>query len=630
MSANQFKASKAYRFGCAYDGLTLTSQYMATAAGYDDQVWDGAEVPIIVNTVRRMVNTFVSKSGANDNPCPQMVSTDGTFEQRLSAEAIDEVLMAEFELPQGQFASLAELNRHGLTLSTCATGQYWVFAFPGEGKIDYELDDGLTIGIIRTGRYGQILTLCRTIFRDPEWLAARYPEQAKEIMAMVETVQSQTRYADNRVGVTPTNRSGAKLTTTRVVRIHQGWRSQINDETPGRELFCLKDGTMLEDNVWEHEGPPGDSWEFERELDGEGGISLTQTVYRLFMRRNESLNDRDRVVHNMPLVGFLCQAGTGEAQAIKSQVEGSKGIALWDITGSPANAIKAFEMPNLAQASTDLVNSYGEFMHDVTGIAKNQTSGARQPGTTSGLHESLTASYYTENFADAERRLIQFRAVSQARIGIWALQRVTEDKYSRWVGDPRKRRQLTGKDLDLDDSKYVLGIKPASEEKDSPKARLEKAERLLQDPAGRFTGADLVETWKTFDESHAENKAYRIESAVERRCSKWLRATPEEMQAVDFYRSPLKAWRIEGLEAALSVCCANYEDAQEEGAPQNKLAFFERFMDEAVELIDQEKMREAEIQAEAMGKAAPPPTPGAPPNAGPTPGAAPVGGPPAA
>jgi hypothetical protein len=608
MTGNWAKASKAYRFSCAYDGVTLTSQYMASTAGFDDQVWDGAEVPVIVNTVRRMVNTFVSKSFANDNPAPQMVSTDGTFEQRLAAEAIDETLMAEFELPHGQFSNINELHRHGGTISTCATGQYWVFAFPGDGKVEAELDDGLTLGIVRSGRYGQILTLCRTIWRDPEWLCSRYPGQSAEILAAVETVQSQTRYADNRNSPTPSARNESKMVMRRVVRVHQGWRSQINEDTTGRELFCLKDGTCLEDNVWEHPGPPGRSWEFERELDGEGGVSLTQTVYRLFMRRNEALFDRDRAVHNMPLVGFLCQKGTGESEALNSQIQGATGVAIWEITGNVNSAIKAFEMPNLSQASTDLVNSYGEHMHDVTGIAKAQTSGARQPGTTSGLHESLTASYYTENFADAERRLIQFRAVDCAQLFIWALQKVVENKYSRWVGDAKKRRQLTGDDLDLDDSKYVLGIKPASEEKDSPKARLEKAERLLQDPAGRFTGADLVETWKTFDESHAENKAYRVESSVEGRCSKWLRATPEEMMQPNFYRSPLKWWRKEGLAAALSICSYEYDEAIDQGAPQNKLAYFERFMDECTELIDQEMQREAELAAMAGGA---PPPPGA-------------------
>lgn len=591
MSANQAKAARAYRYACAYDGVTLTSAY---AIGYDDGVLDGADVPIIRNTVRRLVNTFVAKSFANDNPAPQMVSTDGTFEQRLAAEAIDETLMAEFELPQGQFSSLHEMHRHGGTISTCATGNYWVFAFPGEGKVEAELDDGLTVGVVRTGQYGAILTLCRTIWRDPEWLCHRYPAQAADIMRCVETVQSQQRYGDSRVGPTSTARAGAKLQTRRLVKIHQGWRSKIGEED-GLELFCLKNGTELERNVWEHDGPPGRDWCYERELNGEGGVPLTQVVYRMFMRENEMIHDMDRSEHNTPQVMFLCQAGTGEAGALNQQITGASGVKVVEITGDPAKALKVFETPALARNSVQLTEMYNQGQFDITGIGRNQAYGTKQPGTTSGVHESLTASYYTELFADAERRLIQFRAVDCARLFIWALQKVTEDKYSRWVGDQKKRRQLTSKDLDLDESKYVLGIKPASEEKDSPKARIEKAEKLAQDPSGRFTGADLVETWKTFDTDAAADKAYKIESWVSEQCSRWLRSPLEEIGSPGWYQSPMKWMRKPGLESALSVVSYNYLTARQEGAPQKRLAVFEQFMDECVELIEQEIKREAEL-----------------------------------
>lgn len=621
MTGNMAKASRAYRHSCAYDGVTLTSQYAASSAAYDDSVWDAAEVPIIVNTVRRMVNTFVSKSFANENPAPQMVSTDGTFDQRLAAEAIDEVLMAEFELPHGMFSTLHEMHRHGGTLSVCATGQYWVFAFPGNGKVEAELDDGLTIGVVRSGQFGRVLTLCRTIWRDPEWLVYRYPDKTSDIMGNIEVVTNQQRYADNRGMPTPSSRNSGRLLMRRLVRVHQGWRSQIDEDNPGVQTFCLKDGTQLEDSVWEHDGPPGRSWEFERELDGEGGVSLTQTVYRLFMRRNEIIHDQDRTQHNMPQVGFLCRKGTGEGESIAAQVQGAQGVKIYEITGEPSSAIKAFEMPNLAQAGQFLSDLYINELHDVSGIARNQTSGTKQPGTTSGLHESLTASYYTENFADAERRLIQFRAVDCATLFIWALQEVVKDKYSRWVGDGRKRRQLTDKDLDLDDSKYVTTIKPTNEEKDSPKSRLEKAERLLQDPAGKFTGADLVATWKVYDEKSAEKTAYASEEWTEEQCGKWLKYPEDRLRAA--YQSPSKWMMGDGLKSAMRICWRNYVQAREEGAPQTRLKYFEQFNDECFELIQQDEQRQADLQNTSTKNIfSTNLTPGAP-NGGPTAGGTP-------
>ncbi len=592
MTANMWKAARAYRHSCAYDGVTLTSRY-ASEAGYDDSVWDGAEVPVIVNTVRRMVNTFVAKSFANDNPVPQMVSNDGTFEQRLAAEAIDEALMAEFELPHGQFASIHELHRHGGTMSTGSTGQYWVFAFPGEGKVEAELDDGLTIGTVRTGQFGRILTMCRTVWRDPEWLCVRYPDAAEDIMRNVETVNANTRYGDARMSPSPNSRMGSRGIARRLVRVHQGWRSQINEDNPGCQTFVLKDGTMLEDEEWLHDEPPGKSWEFERELDGEGGVSLTQTVYRMFMRMNEATHDADRAQRNMPQAAFLCQRGTGEAEAVNAQLQGSTGVKVIEVTGNVNAAVKAFEMPGLQRAGQELIERYNQGMHDVTGISRAQSSGARQPGTTSGLHESLTASYYTENFADAERRLIQFRAVDCAKLFVWALQKVVEGRYSRWVGDGKKRRELTGKDLDLDDSKYVIQIKPTSEEKDSPKARLEKIERLVQDPAAKATAADLIEAWKSYDEKAVERRIYAAQEWTETQCSKWLRLPETDLRGA--YQSPSKWMRRDGLETALSICWKNMVDAREQDAPQSRLRYFEQFADECVELIQQDEQRQADL-----------------------------------
>ncbi len=617
--ANSAYSARAYRYACAFDGVTLTS-ITGAEINYADAVYDNAQVPIIKNTVRRLVNTFVAKSWANDNPCPQMVSTDGSFEQRMSAEIIDDVLMTEYEQPQGQFSSLHEMNRHGAVLATCATGKFWIFAFPSDYGVEAELDDGLTVQTVRTGQYGKILTLCRTVWRDPEWLISRYPEHATEILAQVEVIMMGTRYGDTRLAPNRISRVGTRAVQRRLVRVHQGWRSMIGEEE-GCEVFCLKNGYALEDNVWEYPGPPGVDWVYERELDGEQGVPLTQSIYRMFMRSNEMIFAMDRAEYNTPQHMFLCRAGSGDSEQIKAQLQGAVGVQIIEVTGDPSQAVHAVDNTGLSRQSVQMTEMYDQAMYDITGIGKNQAYGTRQPGTTSGLHESLTASYYTELFADQERRLIQFRAVDQARIFIWALQRV--EKYERWVGDPRKKRLIKSSDLDLDDSKYTLAIKPASEEKDSPKARLEKAEKLLSDPAGRFTGADLVETWKTFDDTRASQKAYAIDEWVEEQCSRWLRGTPEQYGEEGWYQSPSKWMMQPGLESALSITSTEFLRARQEGAPRQRLALFERFMDETTELIDQIKKHDAEIQALAAGKG---PMAGSPPASGPAPGPAPAPG----
>ena len=144
---------------------------------------------------------------------------------------------------------------------------------------------------------------------------------------------------------------------------------------------------------------------------------------------------------------------------------------------------------------------------------------------------------------------------------------------------------------------------------------------MAQDPSGRFTGADLVEVWKSFDTPRAADRAYKAESWTEEQCRKWLRLPEDELRAK--YQSPMKAMRKEGLEAALSVCWAQFVDAREEGCPQQRLKYFEQFQDECIELLDQITAREAELASTSTRNIfSTNLTPGAP--SGGTPGAGPA------
>ncbi len=635
--ANAPKAWRAYQYAIAYEGFQLTNIAAHLAVNLPRQYAPlGDEFPITINKVRALVNTWVAKALANDTPAPQFVTNGADYEESLRAENLDDVINVELTQEQGLFGDCAELDRHGATLASSSTGEYWVFCFPGEGKLEFELDDGLTIGVIRDRPMGRVHTMSRSTLADPEALIHRYPKKKKEILECVELVEPYI-LSGGWQGDKGRARPAESMVKERRVRVVQGWRVALSGKdkkrrAEGREMFVLKSGVHLEDNVYPWDEPPGKDWCFERELSGQGGTSMTHTIYRMFMRQNEMIHDADRAEHNTPQAIFLCQKGTAEGEAIKNQVSGATGVKIIEVPGDPQKAIQVVDNTGIKRNSVQLIDMYDTACHEVTGISRGQSAATRQPGTTSGIHEVYTASYFTERFADQERRLVTFRTKTRARLALRAMKSVVDGKYAVWVGAKGRRKQLKAADFDLDESKYTIDIKPASEEKDSPATRLKKIEQMAKDPATGVMGRDVVEAMKTFDNDRVEQQATQLDSLVEEYCKRWRRESKADLRDA-FYNSPSKWWQLPGLQSALRIVAADHDRALLEGVPRDRLKYHEQFMNECVALIDQLKAREAEIMAGAAMKASQPSVQSSQPVPGAAPGAAPgipvQGGPPA-
>lgn len=602
--SNAYRACRSYRYASLFEGFTLTNLSGFGAELTNDQVFDGLNVPVIRNKCRRLVFTFINKAFANDNPVPQFTTKGADFEQELAAENMDDAVCAEFDQEQGGFSDIHELWRHGGTIASSATGRCYVFAYPGEEKVEAELDDSLCVGIVKDGQYGPIQTLSRSTWRDPEGLAAKHPEHRAAILANIEDRSAPIVAGTAVMKDGLDSHANRYVARRREVRVIQGWRVRIGDKT-GRRIYCLKDGTILFKSEWKKTKPPCAVWDFEKELSCEGGTPLTHTIYRMSMRQNEITQEMDFSQHESPQVTYLTQKGTAEASSVSAQIKQSQAVKVVEIDGNLDKGVRVVETPGLAKNSLQLEQIYDNAQHEDTGIAKNQTSGSGQPGTTSGIQESLRASYLTENFADQTRRLVRARAVDTARIFVWALEEMVENKgskFERFVGSGRKR-MLSAKDLDLDLNKYVLQIKPASDEKDSPKTRLQKAEQLLKDPAAAFTGSDMVKMWTTYDVKSLTDSVYVVQEWTEEQNERWLKSSKREIGADAFYQSPPKWFRSEGFKVALGITMKAYLQAKQQGAPPDRLKLFEKFMDECVELIEAEERRMAQNAGNSRGAA---------------------------
>lgn len=611
---NAPKAARSYIYAQTIENRRVELSNLAAFGDLPDFKPDGDVFPITVNKCAALLRSFISSVFAGDTPMPLHVTNDADHEQQLRAENLDETIRVELQSKQGMFGDCSELDRHGGTIAVGSTGEYWVFAMPGTGKVDLELDDGMTIGVVRDRQFGDIHTLCRSTWRDPEALKARYPNRKAEIDACIDLVEP---YVISGGKEQARARNNDLLRKRRMVRVVQGWRVAIKGKSKGkaktiegREMFVLKSGVHLEDNVWPWDEPPGDRWVFELQMDGEGGIPLTESVYRLDMRKNQMIYDADRTEYNTPHQTWLTQKGTGESESVKGQLQGAHGVKIVEITGNPAQAVKVQDSSGIKRNALELINMYDNAEHEVTGVSKAKIGGAASGQASSGIHEVWSASYFTERYADCERRLVQFRTVTRARKMARALKSVAAGKYSVWVGDKKKRRQLKPRDFDLPDDKYTIEVKPTSEERDSPANRLKKIEKLASDPASMVTGKDLVDAMKTFDTDRAASEFDALDEFTRGQINIWRKEPLTELPKR--YVSPLKWFGIPVLESALRIVSLELVKAMQDELPQERQDYFTRYADECTALIDGAKQKELDMQARAQASAraaAPPPAP---------------------
>ncbi len=569
IQANASRRAEALVFGSLFEGVELTSFDEHGFVHENDEVFRDIQAPVIRNTCRSIVQTGLSKMTAQDSPLPQFMSNGGDWTTRTKAVRLDRLVCAEYAMPQGGFANLHELFRHGALLAMAATGSFGVFYLPGPDAIICELDDTMTVGLETSGRHGRVISLVRTAWYAAEELIVRYPDFEDDIL---DNEEIKTQGLKDEMG---------DVKPERGVRVYQGWRSALGKEAFGRELFVLKDGTILQDNrEYERPAPPCAFWHYERALWGQWGVSLTRTIYNQCQRINQIINDVDYAERNSPQGMVLHRKGATQPGDL-DKVKGWQIVELTG-TGNLGDGIQIVAPPKFNSQSVDLLLLHEQGAHDTSGISQQHAAARKASGTTSGKHENMVAALFTERFADTERRLIDMRTTQSARLIVWALQDMLEavPDYKRIYARGDYVEEITLADLDLDLDRYTITVAPVSEDKASPKARLDKADMWFE--SGLLTGAELLAFQQDYDDKAKSQLALAQENWLERQIDMWLHADDVKYQG---------AIQWMDLQAAAKTVAQALLIARTKGAPAERMQFFTRFLDEVQTFIDQASMQ---------------------------------------
>jgi len=563
--------------------------------------YDGA--PIINNRAASIIETLTSKLAGLDEPRPQFVVTDGTYEQKRQAVWLDRFVEGIYYQPQmgGLFSNAWAMWRHAFLIAAAATGSAAVKVFPDfhAKKVQLELRNTLDMWVDPFEcRYSGPLTYGENTWYDAEPLLDQYSRSQKKTQAIL-AAQCHP----------PTRNGRDNGDDPLQVRVAELWRIRPTPEDKGRYLRCVG-SQELEWDDYPYDSPPFAIYHFRRRLGGFWGASAMERIFHANKRENQVLNRMDSAESRM---GTVYVPYDPNVQGFDKLLKALDVIPVpFDSTqGAPA---QPWSPPWFPQTAPQLMALHAQNQHDMLGASAMQTGGSAQQGLTAAVAIRTVLSLLNERLAPQQRDIVQAVAVDTAKL-IARAGKELYDKFgefdSAWYGKSFVSK-IPGKDcLGLPQEIFTVNPRPVSEKKNSPEDRIQLAQELVSQ--GVITGGHWLGILQHMDTMGATRQFAKVEQWCEKLFDRFLYAPDGDLLKPGFYRSPPKYM---DLDYAMALAVDALLSAQIDEVPDEREQLFLKFLGDLDRKIDQ---RDARRQAQGL-----------PPKPLPMPGGAPAPAAPAA
>jgi hypothetical protein len=572
---------RARKHGSMFEGVEIAG---LDGDCFDDDnpiTYDGA--PLIMNRAASIVETLQSKLAALDEPRPQFVVTDGTYEQQRQAVWLDRFIEGQYYQPQagGMYANIWQMWRHAFLTAAAATGSVAVKVFPDfpARKIVAELHNTLSMWVDPLEcRYGAPLTYGEDTWYDLDVELDRYSRSDKKTKALLAATEK------------PEKRVGGKDNTNDnlQVKITEMWRVRTDPKKMGKYIrACGNEALEFED--YPYSTPPFAFYHFRRRLGGFWGASAVDRFYHSVVRENQVLNRMDEAEARMGTVFMPYDPSVLGGKTLSVP----KHVVLQPYDSSQGPPPQPWTPNWYPQTAPELMRIHGGNSHDVSGVAAMQTTGQAQAGLTAAVAIRTVLSLLNERLAPQQRDIVQAQAVDTA----YLFARAAKELYERfgefdsvWYGKSFMKT-LPGKDcLSLPHEICTVQVRPVSEKKNSPEDRLQLANELVQQ--GMIGGGHWLGILRTMDTVAAMRRYSKVEEWCEKLFDKFRYAPPSDLSKPGFYLSPPK---LMDLDYAMALAVDALLSAQIDELPDERRQLFLKFLGDLDRKIDQRDQRRAEL-----------------------------------
>jgi hypothetical protein len=524
---------------------------------------------VTLNIVQSMVDTVVSKITKN-RPKATFLTEGGDWSLQRKAQKLSQFV-------EGQFQAVDYYSKATMSFQdACIFGTGPLKIFKQEGKIcvdrvfidEIQIDDNEAL-------YGEPRQMHQKKYIHKDVLVGMFPEHESTIMML---------------GQTPSEYGVAASfdEATNMVLVIESWHLPSSKASKdGLHTICIENCTLFSEE-WTKDYFPfvWNRWSV-RPL-GFFGQGLAEQLTGLQLEINKILRTIQISMHLVSVPKLLVEAS---AQVVASHLNNKIG-GIIKYVGTPPAYAPLGQIP--AELFTHLDRLYTR-AYEIAGVSQLSAQSAKPAGLDSGKALREFNDIETERFLAVGRRY-EKTFLDAARIMIDIAKELDEELpggYKVRVTGAKYQQTLAWKDVNMDSDMYSMQIFPVSALSSTPSGRLADVQELLAAGfIGKEDGMKLLDfpdlqQFYNFNNAGVED----IERAIELIIDSSDYQTPEPYQNL--------VMGVQKMQQAYLYYRAN-------GAPEEKLELFRRWMEDANSLLKKASEAAAPPQA-AMPEAPLPP-----------------------
>lgn len=528
---------------------------------------------VTLNVVQSMVDTVVSKVTKN-KPRPYFLTDAGNFEQQRRAEKLNKFAEGQF-YAANFYAIMSQAFRDATVWGTSAVK---IFRSGDEIKTERVFIDEILVDD-NEAIYGEPRQLHQRKWIHKDVLKAKWPSHKGAIDAATNPADGQYVQSQQH---------------NDMLLVIESWKlPSSKTATDGRHTICVSNHVLL-DEKWEKDSFPFVFVRWNTKPLGFFGQGIPEQLTGLQLEINKLLRTIQVSMHLVSVPKVFVEANS---KIVTSHLDNKIGGIIKYVGTKPTEG-------QLGQVPAELfahVDRLYQRAFEIVGISQLAAQSTKPSGLNSGKALRTFNDLESERFQDVQWRYEQ-AFLDAAKQMIALAKEIAKDTGNYTVKAPGSGflSTINWDDVQLEDDQYIMQVFPTNALSNTPSARLQEVQELLQ--AGFIAKEDAQKLLDFPDLKAATNLANAGVEDINRQI--------ELMIDRGEYQMPEP---FQNLQYGLQKMQQAYLLYRSQGAPDERLELFRRWMSDAKALVDKASAEAQTQQAMAQQAAAPIAAPAAPP-----------------
>ena len=501
---------------------------------------------VTYNVIKSVIDTAANKI-AKSKPKVQFLTEEGNFSLQERAKKLTKYVEGVF-YDTDLYEKAQKMFTHAAVFGT---GVLKVFHENGKINIENVFVQELRVDEVE-GLYGKPRQIHQTKFVDRGVLIAQFPEH-KDLILEANPAEIE---------------HGNQKYTADMIKVVESWHLPSGlDANDGKHAIVIENGLLLAEK-YDKDYFPFLIFRWDNKLAGWHGEGLAEQLIGIQIEINKLLKNIQKAQHliAVPRVA-VDQASKISASTVTNEIG-----AMFKYAGKAPN----FFTPQAMNAEVyNHLKWLIQSAYEVSGMSQLSATGKKPAGLDAAVALREYQDIETERFMLTAQRYEQlFLNLAEIIIDKSRDMYKEDSKLQIKVQNSKFIETINWKDVDLDDSKFVLKMFPVSLLPTTPAGRLQKVQELLQ---GGLIPQEVALSLLDFPDL---NKAQSLEMAALKLAEKQLSNIIEKGD----YSSPEPQ---QNLQLSLNLAQKEYLNQKLNNLPEERLELILRYIDDVERLMKQ-------------------------------------------